>query len=178
MMLLREKGWEITDSAIRTGLATASLPGRIEIIGNGPTVLMDMAHNPASVAALAEMIREELPAYHSATERVLVFSTTRDKDCRAMLERIIPLFDRVIFTKYKNNPRGLPVERLIELAVPVMEDCQANGRTIEVQIESDPVSAWKRAVTEPVEQKFVCVAGSAFLIAEVRPAVLGFLKGS
>ena len=177
MMLLREMGWAITDSAIRAGLAKASLPGRIEIIGSAPTVLMDMAHNPASVKALAEMLQEDLPAWKSAKERVLVFGTTRDKDCHKMLERIIPLFDRVIFTKYKNNPRGLSIAKLIKLAEPVVSGCRANGKTIAVETNEDPVSAWESAVARPHEQNFICVAGSAFLIAEVRPTVLEFLDG-
>ena len=177
MMLLREKGWSISDDAIRTGLATASLPGRIEIISSAPTVVMDMAHNPASVKALSEMLQEDLE-YGSAAERVLVFGTTRDKDCQKMLERIIPLFDRVIFTKYKNNPRGLSVAKLIKLAEPVVAACKAKGKTIGVETNEDPVSAWESAVTVPYEQNFICVAGSAFLIAEVRPAVLEFLDGT
>ena len=177
MMLLREKGWSITDDAIRTGLATASLPGRIEIISSAPTVVMDMAHNPASVKALSEMLQEDLE-YGSAAERVLVFGTTRDKDCQKMLERIIPLFDRVIFTKYKNNPRGLSVAKLIKLAEPVVAACKATGKTIEVETNEDPVGAWESAVTMPHKQNFICVAGSAFLIAEVRPAVLEFLDGT
>ncbi len=177
LMLLREKGWAIDDDAIRTGLATASLPGRIEIVGSSPTVLMDMAHNPASVKALAELLQEDLPEWKAAQERVLVFGTTRDKDCQKMLERIIPLFDRVIFTKYKNNPRGLTVAKLLKLAEQVIEACKANGKTIRVETNEEPVSAWQNAVTAPHEQKFICVAGSAFLIAEVRPSVLAFVEG-
>jgi dihydrofolate synthase/folylpolyglutamate synthase len=175
MMVLREKGWNISDTAIRDGLANASLPGRIEILGSRPTVLMDMAHNPASVEALAQMLQEDLPAYKAALERTLVFGTTRDKDCQKMLERIIPLFDRVIFTKYKNNPRGLSVAKLVKLSEPVINDCNANGKTIEVETNEDPILAWNRSITIPHEQKFICVAGSAFLIAEVRPKVLEFL---
>ena len=177
MMVLREKGWNISDAAIRDGLASASLPGRIEILGGRPTVLMDMAHNPASVEALAQMLQEDLPAYKAAQERTLVFGTTRDKDCQKMLERIIPLFDRVIFTKYKNSPRGTSVAKLVKLSEPVINDCKANGKTIEVETNEDPVGAWECAVTAPHEQKFICVAGSAFLIAEVRPTVLEFLDG-
>ena len=176
LMLLREKGWAIPDSAIRAGLATASLPGRIEILGSAPTVLMDMAHNPASVRALAEMLKEDLPAWKQANERILVFGTTRDKDCQRMLERIVPLFDRVIFTKYKNNPRGLSVAKLVKLAEPVIADCQAAGKTIRVETNEEPVGAWKSAIAVPDEQNFICVAGSAFLIAEVRPTLLEFLE--
>jgi len=178
LMLLREKGWAIDDAAIRTGLAKASLPGRIEILGNRPTVLVDMAHNPASVKALSELMQQDLPTYRSAKERVLVFGTTRDKDCQKMLQWIIPLFDRVIFTKYKNNPRGLSVSKLMKLAEPVIADCLAKGKTIGVETDEDPVSAWSNSISEPHEQKFICVAGSAFLIAEVRPAVLKFVDGN
>lgn len=180
MMLLREKGWAISDEAIRAGLAIASLPGRIEILGSGPTVLMDMAHNPASVKALAEMLQEDLPAYTSASQRVLVFGTTRDKDCQKMLEQIVPLFDRVIFTKYKNNPRGLSVAKLVKLAEPIVAACKAKEkeRTIKVETDEDPVGAWNSSIAQPHEENFVCVAGSAFLIAEVRPTVLEFFDGN
>ncbi len=176
LMLLRAKGWAIDDDAIRTGLSTASLPGRIEIVGSAPTVLMDMAHNPASVKALAELLQEDLPEWKLAKERVLVFGTTRDKDCQKMLEQIIPLFDRVIFTKYKNNPRGLSVAKLRNIAAPIIDAWNAKGKTISVETNEDPVEAWRLAATQPDEKQFICVAGSAFLIAEVRPAVLAFVE--
>ncbi len=178
LMLLREQGWKIPDAAIRTGLTRASLPGRIEILGSAPTVLMDMAHNPASVAALAQMLQEDLPAWQVAEERVLVFGTTRDKDCRKMMQQIVPLFDRVIFTKYKNNPRGLPVAKLLELAAPVVARAKSSGKVIALDSDADPVGAWRRAVADSGEKTFICVAGSAFLLAEVRPEVLGFVESA
>ena len=169
--LLPKEGWEISAAAIRTGLRTAKLPGRIEIVGQRPTVLMDMAHNPASAAALVQLLKHELPAWQSAAVKTLVFGTTRDKDCKKMLKLLLPLFDRVVFTKYKNNPRGMRPEKLKALSDTMFGEL---GNPPQVDLIADPVKAWETVLdaAQSAEQHFVCIAGSAFLIAEVRSSVL------
>jgi dihydrofolate synthase/folylpolyglutamate synthase len=109
---LRRSGWPIPEAAIRRGLAEVVWPARVEVVTRSPTVVLDAAHNAASIAALVEVLEESF----SARQRLLVFATTQEKDVRGMLELLLARFDRVIFTRYINNPRGVPPEELLTLA--------------------------------------------------------------
>ena len=64
-------------------------------------VVIDAAHNAASVQSLVETLEETF----AAKRRILVFATTQDKDVRGMLQRLLPQFELVILTRYLNNPR-------------------------------------------------------------------------
>jgi len=46
---LRSRGWDISDGALRDGLARTRWPGRLEVIARDPIVLVDGAHNPAGL---------------------------------------------------------------------------------------------------------------------------------
>ena len=110
---LRQQGWTIPEAAVRQGLAEVRWPARVEVVARRPTVVLDAAHNAASVAALVEVLAESFVA----RRRWLVFATTQEKDVRGMLERLRGRFDEVIFTRYLNNPRGVPPEELQALAI-------------------------------------------------------------
>ncbi len=83
---LRER-LPVTAQAVRNGLALVELPGRFQIVPGQPTLVLDVAHNPHSVAALAENL--DAMAYHPETHAV--FGAMADKDLGAMLARIAPL---------------------------------------------------------------------------------------
>jgi dihydrofolate synthase/folylpolyglutamate synthase len=109
---LRQQGWAIPEAAVRRGLAEVRWPARVEVVARRPTVVLDAAHNAASVAALMEVLAESFVA----RRRWLIFATTQEKDLRGMLERLRGHFDEVIFTRYLDNPRGVPPEELQALA--------------------------------------------------------------
>ena len=91
----------------RTG--RGRLAGAVEVVARRPTVVLDAAHNVASIAALVEVLDESF----SAGRRLLVFATTQEKDLRGMLQRLLGRFDHVIFTRYSNNPRSVPPQELL-----------------------------------------------------------------
>jgi dihydrofolate synthase/folylpolyglutamate synthase len=154
---LVRQGSPVTDVAIRHGLAGVRWPARIEVIGRRPTVVLDSAHNVASVVALLATLDESFGVFH---ERRLVFATTRDKEIRGMLAELLPRFDRVIFTRYRNNPRGVPPEEMAQLALEVC------GRPC--QICADPQSAWQAARAGAGHDDLICITGSFFIAAEMR----------
>ncbi|MFE8644532.1 bifunctional tetrahydrofolate synthase/dihydrofolate synthase [Sphingomonas sp. NCPPB 2930] len=84
----------VTAQAVRTGLALVELPGRFQIVPGQPTLVLDVAHNPHSVAALTENLDAMgfFPTTHA------VFGAMADKDLGPMLARISPLVDRWYFT--------------------------------------------------------------------------------
>ncbi len=49
---LRKKGWELPDSALQEGFATATVPARVEVLSLDPLVILDGAHNPGGTKAL------------------------------------------------------------------------------------------------------------------------------
>ena len=84
----------ITAQAVRVGLSLVELPGRFQIIPGQPTLVLDVAHNPHSVAALTENL--DAMGFYPCTHAV--FGAMADKDVAPMLARIGPLVDKWYFT--------------------------------------------------------------------------------
>jgi dihydrofolate synthase/folylpolyglutamate synthase len=84
----------VTAQAVRNGLSMVELPGRFQIIPGQPTLVLDVAHNPHSVAALAANLDAMgfYPCSHA------VFGAMADKDVMPMLARMWPLIDNWYFT--------------------------------------------------------------------------------
>ena len=135
-------------------------PLRIEILRERPTVLVDAAHNEASVEALVRTLGER----YLSGRRILVFAGTTGKDIKGMLRRLLPEFDVVILTQYLNNPRAIPVEQLQEL-VNSMTDSSVHSA-------SEPAAAWELASELSDPDDLICVTGSFFISAEIRALIL------
>ncbi|HET9975810.1 MAG TPA: bifunctional tetrahydrofolate synthase/dihydrofolate synthase [Burkholderiaceae bacterium] len=85
---LRER-LPVSAQAIRQGLATVELPGRFQIVPGQPTLVLDVAHNPHSVAALA--VNLDAMGFYPRTHAV--FGAMHDKDLAAIVKRLAPLVD-------------------------------------------------------------------------------------
>ena len=83
----------ITAQAVRNGLAMVELPGRFQIVPGQPTLVLDVAHNPHAVAALAANLDAMgfFPATHA------VFGAMADKDIAGILKRMAPLVEHWYF---------------------------------------------------------------------------------
>ena len=84
----------VTAQAVRNGLSMVELPGRFQIVPGQPTLVLDVAHNPHSVAALAENL--DAMGFYPCTHAV--FGAMADKDLAPMLARVGPLIDKWYFT--------------------------------------------------------------------------------
>ncbi len=84
----------VTAQAVRNGLSVVELPGRFQIIPGQPTLVLDVAHNPHSVAALAANL--DAMGFYPCTHAV--FGAMGDKDLAPMLARMGPLVDKWYFT--------------------------------------------------------------------------------
>lgn len=153
---LGQNGREISEQALRTGLSGVHWPARVEVLSRRPVIVVDAAHNLASVDALVRVLDETF----SARRRLLVFATTQEKDLRGMLARLAGRFDHVILTRYVNNPRGVPPEELAALA------WELTGQRY--QICPDPAAAWNEILRLATPDDLVCVTGSFFIAAEMR----------
>jgi len=157
---LRRLGWSVPDEAIRRGLAATRCRVRVEVIGRAPALVVDAAHNVASIAALLDVLRESF----SAARQKLIFATSRDKDARGMLRLLLPAFDEVTLTRYRDNPRGMPLEELDSLA----RDLGSTNH----HLAADPPAAWQIASADARSDDLIVVTGSFFIAAEVRRIVL------
>jgi len=152
---LQQQGWSIPDQAVRNGLHTAWLPGRVEVVGQRPTVVVDAAHNVASAAALVDTLRE----HFSPRERVLLLATTRGKDVPGMLEVLANYFDRIVVTRYHSNPRATPLDELDALA--------ARFTQLPHCAFENPQDAWDHVCRTATADQLICVTGSFFIAADI-----------
>jgi dihydrofolate synthase/folylpolyglutamate synthase len=109
----------------------------------------------------------------SAQRRLLIFATSRDKDARGMLRRLLSGFDQVIFTRYLTNPRAVPPQALAAMA------SELTGRNYGVS--ETPADAWEQVYRLAMPEDLICVTGSFFLAGELRRHIrtrLGPLGGS
>ena len=163
---LQSEGWNIPEAAIRAGLSRLVWPARVELIARRPAVVIDAAHNVASVTALIRVLDESF----SARRRVLVFATTQEKDIHGMLAELLGQFDHVILTRYLDNPRAVPVEELAAAASAVSD----RG----FRVCASPAEAWDEARWLAAPEDLICVTGSFFTAAQMRHEVLTRPYGS
>ena len=149
-------GWPVDEAAIARGLARASLPARIEVIAKRPLVVVDAAHNVASMESLLETVG---PALAGRRPRVLVFAVSRDKQIEEMLAVARGVFEQVVVTRYLNNPRAAPLDRLIAA-------CRA-ARLPAPHVAPSPPEALRLARRLAGPGGSVVVAGSFFLAGEL-----------
>jgi dihydrofolate synthase/folylpolyglutamate synthase len=141
-------------SVAATALAVR-VPGRLQVMAESPLVILDGAHNPDGVAALAESLPEVVG---DRRPLVALMSVLDDKDAAKMLDTLLPVCDAVIFTS-SQNPRALPPPTLQSLAE------QMGGPPAEVVPE--PRVALARARELAGAAGAVVVTGSIYLIADV-----------
>jgi dihydrofolate synthase/folylpolyglutamate synthase len=146
---LRER-LPVTAQAVRNGFAFVELPGRFQIIPGQPTLVLDVAHNPHSVAALAANL--DAMGYFPTTHAV--FGVMADKDLEPMLARIQPLIDRWYFTDLP-TPRAAPASALM---ARWQGDNPRKGAT--AQTCPDPMQALQAAIAAADPTDRIVVFGS------------------
>jgi len=152
---LKSRGIAINDSKAMEGLQKTQVPGRMEMVSQQPRVLVDGAHNAASVDAMMRAIGQHIP-YDSM---VVIFGCCGDKDVSGMLERITSGADKVIFTKVDSIRSADPNE----LAAQYIE---AYGKMAQVAATlEDALSIAYRAVTK---EDLICITGSFYLVGEAK----------
>jgi dihydrofolate synthase/folylpolyglutamate synthase len=140
------------DPAIRSALARVSWPGRFQILGRGPWLVADGAHNVDGARALAESLREVFPGERMA----LVCGLSTDKDAAAILRVLVPIAERVVLTK-SSSPRAADPD-VLRTAIP--------SPAPPVATAPDARAALAVASGTP-RAPVTCVAGSLYLVADV-----------
>jgi dihydrofolate synthase / folylpolyglutamate synthase len=147
---------ELDPKALADAAARVRVPGRLQIVGVNPLTLLDGAHNPDGIAALAESLKEPFAAGRDRI--VCVVSILDDKDAAGMLGLLLPLCDAIVLTS-SQNPRALPPPTLQSLTR------QLDGPPSEVV--RDPRAAVERAREIAGSAGMVIATGSIYLVADL-----------
>lgn len=154
--LRQRAGLTIPQSAIAEGVRTVQWPGRLEILGRDPYVVVDSAMNGDS----AEKLQRALHEYFPGREVILIIGATADHDYKAILKILLPLSQRVFVTQSR-HPRAASPEVLAQAAAAL-----GYGVTTIPNV-ADALAA-ALALARP--RALVCVTGSLFCVADAREA--------
>ncbi|MEA3486967.1 MAG: folylpolyglutamate synthase/dihydrofolate synthase family protein [Thermodesulfobacteriota bacterium] len=152
--ILTVKGMEINDNSVTEGLRDVKWEGRMELVSRNPGILVDGAHNPAGISSLCD----SLLADFSFRRLIVVFGVLRDKDYAEMLKRLMPLADKMILTRPKEE-RAARTEDLLS----VTSLCHDHVEAID-----DSAEALVRARFLAGVDDLICVAGSLYLVGEIK----------
>ena len=153
---LRDK-LPVTAQAVRVGLSLVELPGRFQIIPGQPTLVLDVAHNPHSVAALAENL--DAMGFYPCTHAV--FGAMADKDVAPMLARVGLLIDKWYFT-------DLPTARAATAAVLQSQWQASNSRKDATSnAYKTPESALQAAIAAADPADRIVVFGSFYTVGGI-----------
>ena len=153
---LREADVDLPREIVRQGIANVEWPGRLEILGRQPLVVVDGAHNPHSMTRLLEAVHAYLPYQHIR----LVFGAGTTHNPQELLEILLPAVDTCIVT-HAHHAKAAPPEQLVEAAHSLGHAAQA----------VEPLGeALDQALAAAGPDDLVLVTGSLFVVAEARAA--------
>ncbi|MGH2706536.1 MAG: bifunctional folylpolyglutamate synthase/dihydrofolate synthase [Actinomycetota bacterium] len=153
-------GRELDEEAVRAGLASVRMPGRLEVVGREPLVVLDGGHNPAGAAALGPAIKETFG--HRRT--TMVISVSADKDIAGMMAVLVPYADRLIVTAGA-GARAADPEVLAAAVRP------AGG--VKAEIVPRLPEAIEASLSAAAPEDLVLIAGSLFAAGEARDLLVG-----
>ena len=144
----------ITGDVLAEGLGRATAPGRLQLVGIAPTVLVDAAHNPHGVRALVTALRESF----DFDEWGVVLGVFSDKDADGIVRELAPAASHV-FATAPASERAEDADRLADLA-------EAQGLAVTVHDDLAQAAESARAWAAASDRRAVVVAGSVVLAGQ------------
>jgi len=147
----------VTAQAIRNGLAMVELPGRFQIVPGQPVLVLDVAHNPHSVAALA--VNLDAMGFYPTTHAVL--GAMADKDLLPMFKHVNPMVDKWYFT-------DLPLSRAATAAqLQLLWQSQNTRKDVSSSVHVSPMDAFQAAIKSADPADRIVVFGSFHTVGGV-----------
>jgi dihydrofolate synthase/folylpolyglutamate synthase len=152
---LKAAGYQIDNDKAAAGLNDVRLAGRMEMIWDDPRIMIDGAHNAASIRALIHAIGQNIP-YDSM---VVIFGCNNDKDIKGMMAELQYGADKVIFTR-SNSVKAMPPQDLADVYTELCSKmCQTAGSLGE---------ALQLARSAIGREDLICITGSFYLIGQAK----------
>lgn len=148
-------GWKLADDVVEEAFGSLVLPGRFEIVGHEPPVVLDGAHNPQGMVALAHALGE----FEMGGRRVFVLGFLEGRDATEMLAALGPVTDDVVLVCTPDSPRAMDPGLVIDAAGSLALDAEAAGT---------PEAAVEAARSIVGEDGLVVVAGSLYVVGAAR----------
>jgi dihydrofolate synthase/folylpolyglutamate synthase len=148
----------ITAQAIRTGLALVELPGRFQIVPGQPALVLDVAHNPQAVAALA--LNLDAMGFFPRTHAV--FGVMADKDIAGLVDKMLPLVD-VWHCCTLPTARAASADTLATL----VRSATAARTAVQVHTHASPAEALRLAAAAADPADRIVVFGSFYTVGGV-----------
>jgi dihydrofolate synthase / folylpolyglutamate synthase len=150
-------GERLDDETVRSALSGVRWPGRLEVAGRRPAIVLDGAHNVAGAEALSAALREFFPG-----ERLhLVLSISANKDVIGIAAQLAPLAD-IVYAARNGSERSAD-------ASSIAEAFGAHGPAVTVHGSVAEALGAARAVADPDD--LICVTGSLYTVADARRAL-------
>jgi len=144
----------IAGDILADGLQSATSPGRLQLVGIAPTVVVDAAHNPHGAAALAQSLGDSF----DFDEWGLVLGVLGDKDAEGILDRLLPAVTEV-FTTAPESERAADADALADLV-------EARDRRASVHPSLADAADAAREWAAASDRRAVVIAGSIVLAGE------------
>ena len=150
---IRKEGYTVPRTSIYDGLREVRWPGRMQVVGRSPVILLDGAHSPTSAEALCKAIRE----IFRYRRLILVVGLMRDKDLQAIGQVLCPFAAEIITTQAFDNPRVIPAEEIAQAWL----ETGANFHVCPSVREAIPLA---QSIATPSD--LICIAGSIYIVGE------------
>jgi dihydrofolate synthase/folylpolyglutamate synthase len=154
------RGMPADEAGVREGLRTVCWPGRLELLGQRPSILLDGAHNPQAVDALAAYLKAEHRRLGPQGRLIFLVGMMRDKDRRGVLARLagVPGVHRMILTK-ADHPRA---------AEPEVLATDASDLPLAIEVTATVQEGFVRARSLAHPEDLICVTGSLLVVGEAK----------
>jgi dihydrofolate synthase / folylpolyglutamate synthase len=149
-------GAPLHEEVVEEAFATVQVPGRLEVVGRHPLVVVDGAHNVAGMLVLARSLVEEFAVEGEAQAVVGMLS---GRDPVAMLEALLAAGIRSVVACAPDSPRALPVQAVADAATGLGMECALAG---------SPAEAVHLALGRAGPDDRIVVCGSLYVVAEAR----------
>jgi len=151
----------VNETVLRYGLQTVHWPGRLEVVFDQPTVILDGAHNMEGIRALVD----EMNDFRQGRKIRLLFATMADKEWRLIVGVLTKAVDEVIFTRVE-----------MERSVDPDQLARTVGEKIPHRTIRDSRIALSTLLDEARADDIILIAGSLYLLGEIRPMLLDIAK--
>jgi dihydrofolate synthase/folylpolyglutamate synthase len=159
ILVLKEKGLvDVTDYSIINGLRKAQWKGRLEILKEKPSFIIDGAHNLQGAQALRNSIKN----LFKFNKLILGIGILGDKDVEKIVKELVTIADAIVITE-ANNPRALKAEELAKIV------SKYNNNYF---IEKDIEKAVEKALNISDKEDLIVFSGSLYLIGDIRRIIL------
>ncbi len=156
---LRKRGYQLSEEAVRIGMAGTRWIGRFSLISSEPDVILDGAHNRDA----ARMLRESIERYLFGRRLIYIIGVLADKEYELLVKETAPFADQIITVMTPDNPRALPAEELAA-AVRKYHDRVQAARSLKEAVEL----AYEKARREDVILAFGSLSYLGALAREVQ----------